>query len=105
MNTQLPMRTFFPVNPVDKDQKEQLIKKIKSVRKYKGFTQSQMSDHLKISQNAYSKIELGVTKLSMKHLSQIAEIFGLDTVKLLTLDTKELGSHLINTDYFPEKKM
>lgn len=60
---------------------EGLSLKIKSVaanirkqREIKNYTQEYLAAKLKISQNAYSKIELGYTKITLERLFQIADI-------------------------------
>ncbi|MBE7442410.1 MAG: helix-turn-helix transcriptional regulator [Flavobacteriales bacterium] len=51
--------------------------KIRALRKLKGYNQSHVAKKLGISQKAYSKIELGQTKLNWQYINQLAEI--LDT--------------------------
>lgn len=56
---------------------EEINKKIKKIRKEKGFSQTVMAKKLRITQMAYSKVERGKTKLNwdyMKRLSSILEI-------------------------------
>ena len=43
------------------------IKKIKRIRKIRGFSQTYMAQNLGISQRAYSKIELNETQLNWKN--------------------------------------
>jgi len=73
--------------------KEALASKIRSVavnirkiREAKGYTQDYLAAKLTISQNAYSKIELGYTKITVERLFQIAQILGVDPVDLLSLN-------------------
>lgn len=47
---------------------------IRKQREEKNYTQEYLAAKLKISQNAYSKIELGYTKITLERLFQIADI-------------------------------
>lgn len=49
--------------------------KIKILRAEKKMTQKLVAQQLGISQRAYSKIELGHTKLRIEHLINLASIF------------------------------
>lgn len=51
--------------------------KIKRLRELKNFTQDFMAEQLKVSQSAYSKLEIGETEITYKRLAQIAEILQL----------------------------
>uniref|UniRef100_UPI00404888C5 helix-turn-helix domain-containing protein n=1 Tax=Flavobacterium sp. TaxID=239 RepID=UPI00404888C5 len=53
---------------------ENVIEKIKDIRKEKGYSHEYMAHMLDISQVAYSKIEKQETKLSVERLFKIAEI-------------------------------
>ena len=63
---------------------------IRKVREYRDYTQDYLAAKLKISQNAYSKIELGYSKLTIERLFQIASILEVDVTRLLTLEHAEL---------------
>lgn len=56
--------------------------RIKRLREFRNFTQQYLADKLEISQNAYSKIENGSTKLTIERLEQIAQLLDVpfDTV-------------------------
>jgi len=62
--------------------------KIRDVRKFKGFTQSDVATLLGISQRAYSKIELNETELNWKKLNQIASILDIGVWELV--DTEKV---------------
>lgn len=51
---------------------------IRKFRNKRGYSQEFMSDKLGISQNAYSKIESGATKLKTETLEKIVRILGID---------------------------
>lgn len=70
---------------------------IRKIREYKGYTQDYLAAKLKISQNAYSKLELGYSKLTVDRLFKIAVILGLDAKLLISLNTQELIKHVSET--------
>ena len=59
---------------------------IRTKREKRNYTQEYLAYKLSISQNAYSKIELGYTKITLERLFQIAEILEIDVITLLDLD-------------------
>jgi len=63
---------------------------IRKIREYRDYTQDYLAAKLKISQNAYSKIELGYSKLTIERLFQISAILDIEVTQLLTLDHTEL---------------
>jgi transcriptional regulator with XRE-family HTH domain len=63
---------------------------IRKIREYRDYTQDYLAAKLKISQNAYSKIELGYSKLTIDRLFQIAEILEVEVSHLLTLNHNDL---------------
>lgn len=56
---------------------------IRKIRESKDYTQDYLAVKLAISQNAYSKIELGYTKITVERLFQIAQILEVDPVGLI----------------------
>ncbi len=56
---------------------------IRCVREYRNYTQDYVARKIGISQNAYSKLELGFHKLSLERLFQIAEVLDIDCTVLL----------------------
>lgn len=62
---------------------------IRSKREYRNYTQEYLAAKLNISQNAYSKIELGYTKITVERLFQIAAILEFDVSELI--ETEPLG--------------
>ncbi|RZL56034.1 MAG: XRE family transcriptional regulator [Pedobacter sp.] len=76
---------------------EQLAQKAKNVasnirklREFRDYTQDYLASKLNISQNAYSKLELGYCKISLERLYAIADILQVDPVHILTLEHTEL---------------
>ncbi|MGN6638721.1 MAG: helix-turn-helix domain-containing protein [Mucilaginibacter sp.] len=62
---------------------DQLASNIRKAREYRNYTQEYLAYKLRISQNAYSKIELGHTKLTVDRLFQIAEVLEFDPVSMM----------------------
>lgn len=62
---------------------ENILKKLKSARNVKGYSQEYMAEKLMISQKSYGKIENGKTILSVTRLKQIVLILNLDLSGLL----------------------
>lgn len=68
---------------------------IRNKREAKNYTQEYLAYKLEISQNAYSKIELGYTKITVERLFQIAEILEINPVELLDTDVNEAEQGLL----------
>jgi transcriptional regulator with XRE-family HTH domain len=62
--------------------------KIRYYRTLKGWGQEQMANKLDLSLPAYSKIERNITDVGFKRLTQIAKVFGITVVELLSLSSK-----------------
>lgn len=62
----------------------QLASKIRKLRIEKNWSQKQMAERMKINPSSYYKIEIGGTDLSYSRIGQIAFIFGIDIVELLS---------------------
>ena len=56
---------------------------IRHKREHRNYTQEYLAAKLDISQNAYSKIELGYTKITVERLFQIADILGYNVTDLI----------------------
>ncbi|MEO3407652.1 helix-turn-helix transcriptional regulator [Mucilaginibacter sp. CAU 1740] len=63
---------------------------IKSLRIAKGYSQEYMGMKLNMSQNTFSKIELGHVELTVKRLIQIAEVLEVDVHDLLCSDNSQV---------------
>jgi transcriptional regulator with XRE-family HTH domain len=62
---------------------------IRHTREQLNYTQEYLAAKLNISQNAYSKIELGYTKITVERLFQVAAILDVDIYSLI--DTERLS--------------
>lgn len=67
-----------------------VVANIRKIREYKNYTQDYLAAKLKISQNAYSKIELGYSSITLTRLISIAEILEVDLVDLINSDGEEI---------------
>lgn len=56
---------------------------IRKTREQLNYTQEYLAAKLNISQNAYSKIELGYTKITVERLFQIAAVLEVDIHSLI----------------------
>lgn len=59
---------------------------IRKIREYRNYTQDYLAAKLLISQNAYSKIELGYSKITLDRLFQIAIILEIEVMQLICVD-------------------
>ncbi|WP_224746607.1 helix-turn-helix domain-containing protein [Mucilaginibacter rigui] len=64
-------------------------KNIRTLRHERGWSQEDVANRLGISIPAFSKIETGVTDINLSRLEQIANIFEVSVVNLLSLEYTE----------------
>lgn len=64
---------------------------IRKIREYRNYTQDYLAAKMSISQNAYSKIELGYSRITLDRLLQIATVLEVDVTKLIYLDHEMLA--------------
>jgi transcriptional regulator with XRE-family HTH domain len=64
-------------------------KNIRTLRHEHGWSQEDVANRLGISIPAFSKIETGVTDINLSRLQQIANIFEVSVVNLLSLEYTE----------------
>lgn len=60
--------------------------RIRAIREEKAYSQFYMAYSLNISQNTFSKIELGNVKLTLDRLIAIAGVLGMEPSELLKAD-------------------
>src|ERR1700744_2447559 len=65
-------------------------KNIRTFRHQHGWSQEDVANRLGISIPAFSKIETGVTDINLSRLEQIANIYEIDVVKILSIDMEEV---------------
>lgn len=68
---------------------------IRQLRHKKGWSQGEVAKKLKISIPAFSKIETGITDINISRLTQIAKLFDISTLQILSKDVENLHSGTI----------
>jgi len=63
-----------------------IAKNIRNARLYRNYSQDYIALKLNISQNAYSKVELGYTKPTLDRISRIAAVLGVEVIKLIGIN-------------------
>lgn len=58
--------------------------KIRMLRELQQWSQEDMAKRMNMSLNGYAKIERGETKLHLDKLAQIAQVFNIDIIELMT---------------------
>lgn len=71
-------------------------KNIRTFRHQHGWSQEEVANRLGISIPAFSKIETGVTDINLSRLEQIANIYEIDVVQILSMDTEEVEQQPTN---------
>ena len=66
-----------------------IVANIRKIREYRNYTQDYLAVKLKISQNAYSKIELGYSSITLHRLIQIADLLDSKLSDLVEIDDTE----------------
>ena len=69
---------------------KEIVTNIRKIREFRNYTQDYLAAKLKISQNAYSKIELGYSSITLNRLVEIAEILEIDLVDLVCRDSENV---------------
>ena len=69
---------------------KQIVSNIRKIREFRNYTQDYLAAKLQISQNAYSKIELGYSSVTLNRLIEIAEILEIELADLISLDGEEM---------------
>lgn len=63
---------------------------IRTLRHQHGWSQEDVAERLGISIPAFSKIETGVTDINLSRLEQIANVYEVNVVSLLSMDANEV---------------
>lgn len=71
------------MNEKYKKEMQRIAVRIRKVRELKKISQQDLASKIGISQNAYSKLELGYSKISLDRLFLIAKLLDVDTIELL----------------------
>ena len=68
-----------------------VVSNIRKTREIKNYTQDYLAAKLRISQNAYSKIELGYSNITLSRLIEISEILEVDLMELINFGLVQLS--------------
>lgn len=60
--------------------------KIRKLRNLRGYNEEYLANKLGMSQNNYSKIELGKVKITLDRIEEIAQVLDIDPIKLIEFD-------------------
>lgn len=60
--------------------------KIRKLRNLRGYNEEYLAKKLGMSQNNYSKIELGKVKITLDRIEEIAQVLEIDPIKLIEFD-------------------
>jgi transcriptional regulator with XRE-family HTH domain len=71
-------------------------KKIRLLRHQKGWSQEDVAKRLDISIPAFSKIETSITDINLSRLEQIATLFEMSVVQLLTFSDSEQDQKFVS---------
>ncbi|WP_121810231.1 helix-turn-helix domain-containing protein [Mucilaginibacter kameinonensis] len=66
---------------------------IRLLRHQQGWSQEDVAIRLNISIPAFSKIETGITDINLSRLEQLAAVFSLSVIQLLTFNDDEESSN------------
>jgi len=80
-------------------------KKIRLLRHQKGWSQEDVAKRLDISIPAFSKIETGITDINLSRLEQIAVLFEMPVVELLTFSDSDQDQKFFNELESVNKKL
>jgi len=78
-------------------------KNIRTLRHKRGWSQEDIANKLGISIPAFSKIETGVTDINLSRLEQIAKIYEISVVNLITLEEEHIEPQLIQLNSVQKK--
>lgn len=68
---------------------------IKAMRLQHNYTQNYLADKLNISQKTYSNLECGKSKITLKHLIKLAEVYKISLIEFIEL-VNLIDPHIIN---------
>ena len=69
---------------------KQIVSNIRKIREFRNYTQDYLAAKLQISQNAYSKIELGYSSITINRLIEIAELLEVELVDMICSEGEEI---------------
>ena len=80
-----------------------LASRIKTLREIHNYTQEYVANTLGISQNTYSLLEKGETKLTIERLEHLANLYNLDLIDLIRNSNQTFVHSISNSsDFFSD---
>lgn len=71
-----------------KTKSNDILANIIKIRNDKGFTQAAIAEGIEVDYSTYSKLESGITKLSIDRLEKIASYFKMEIIDIITYPQK-----------------
>ena len=78
------------MKPMSDSKTKEIISNIRKIREYRNYTQDYLAAKLRISQNAYSKIELGYSNITLNRLVEITQILEVELIDFICLDGEDI---------------
>jgi transcriptional regulator with XRE-family HTH domain len=70
---------------------QEVVANIRKIREFRNYTQDYLAAKLNISQNAYSKIELGYSSITLHRLIEITEILEISLIELINYSGEDIS--------------
>jgi transcriptional regulator with XRE-family HTH domain len=70
---------------------QEVVANIRKIREFRNYTQDYLAAKLNISQNAYSKIELGYSSITLHRLIEITEILEISLIELINYSGDDIS--------------
>lgn len=75
---------------------DQIARNIRILREMFNYTQEHVADKLNMSQNAYSMLETGETRMTVDRLGQLAELYQVDMADILRMNEQTIIHNVTN---------
>src|ERR1700761_6551493 len=97
------MSTIVMIDNLKKKTNKSVGRNIRTIRHQRSWSQEDVANRLGISIPAFSKIETGVTDINLSRLEQIANIYEVNVIQLLSLEAEEVEPQLSNLSIAQKK--
>ncbi|MBL4676142.1 MAG: helix-turn-helix transcriptional regulator [Mucilaginibacter sp.] len=78
-----------------KNRVNEIVTNIRVTRERRNYTQDYLAMRMNVSQNAYSKIELGYSKLTLARLMEICNILEISIAEIVEPCQKQISYRLV----------
>lgn len=85
-----------------KTSSKDILTNIIKIRNDKGLTQAAVAESIEVDYSSYSKLESGITKLSIDRLEKIASSFDMEIIDILTYPHKYVPAAPQETTKLPK---